>query len=154
MAVVLGVALAFVVTAAACWWARRRRRRRSAAANPLTRVFRRQEYRELDGHLERTAVDELRRLEASAQRYVAGDVGYVVAVSDSRHGIGLGLSDGHRLELGGVSRSMLATLEQTAAEERLRPTHVSRAGFSYRLLLRGETGAEMEVFARRVTLAL
>jgi hypothetical protein len=62
--------------------------------------------------------------------------------------------DGHRLELGGVNRSILRLLEQGAAEERLRPSHVERAGFAYRLLLRGEAGAEMSLFARRVTLAL
>jgi hypothetical protein len=145
------VALAFVALCAGYWFARVRRLRE--ARDVLRRVFRRREYSELDARLERIAVDELRRLEMTAKRYIAGDVGYVVVVSDSRHGIGLGLSDGRRLELGGVSRSTLRWLEGIAAQERLRPAHVSREGFSYRLLLRGERGAEMEVFARRVTLA-
>jgi hypothetical protein len=154
VAVVLCVALALTATSTGHWFASKRRRHRRAADDALRRVFPRREYREFDSHLQRIAVDELRRLEASARRYVAGDVGHVVVVSDSRHGIGLGLSDGHRLELGGVNRSTLRLLERAAAEERLRPAHVRRDGFSYRLVLRGETGAEMEVFARRVTLAL
>jgi hypothetical protein len=152
MTAVLWVALACIALSAGYWLARKLRRRR-AKQDGLKRVFRRREYRELDARLERIAVDELRRLEMSAKRYIAGDVGHVVVISDSRHGIGLGLSDGHRLELGGVSRSTLRRLKW-AAEERLRPAHVIRDGFSYRLLLRGESGAEMEVFARRVTLAL
>jgi hypothetical protein len=49
---------------------------------------------------------------------------------------------------------MLSLLARGAAERRLRPAHVVRDAFSYRLVLRGETGGEMEVFARRVTLAL
>jgi hypothetical protein len=154
MAVVLCIVLAFIAAGAGHWFARKRRRARRGSKDALKRVFRRQEYRELDRQLERIAVQELRRLEATAKRYIAGDVGYVVVISDSRHGIGLGLSDGHRLELGGVSRSTARVLERNAAEERLRPAHVTRDGFSYRLLLRGEAGAEMEVFARRVTLAL
>jgi hypothetical protein len=153
MAAALWVALGVVALSAGYCSARRRRRRRRATQDALKRVFRRREYRELDARLEHIAVVELRRLEISAKRYIAGDVGYVVVISDSRHGIGLGLSDGRRLELGGVSRSTLKRLTW-AAEERLRPAHVTRDGFSYRLLLRGDSGAEMEVFARRVTLAL
>jgi hypothetical protein len=154
MPVVLWVPLAIIALGAGYWFARKRRHGRRAARDVLRRVFRRREYRELDARLERIAVDELRRLEISAKRYIAGDVGYVVVISDSRHGIGLGLSDGRRLELGGVSRSTLRQLEWGAAEDRLRPAHVTRDSFSYRLLLRGESGTEMEVFARRITLAL
>jgi hypothetical protein len=154
MAVVLCSTLAFIALATGYLFARKRRRTRRGPNNVLRQVFRPREYRELDGQLERIAVLELRRLEATAKRYIAGDAGYVVGISGSRHGIGLGLSDGHRLELGGVSRSMLSLLVRGAAAERLRPAHVSRDGFSYRLLLRGEAGAEVEVFARRVTLAL
>jgi hypothetical protein len=153
MAAVLWVALAVIALSAGCSSAAKRRRRRRATQDVLTRVFRRREYRELDARLERIAVDELRRLEMAAKRYIAGDVGYVVVISDSAHGIGLGLSDGRRLELGGVSRTTLKQLKW-AAEEKLRPAHVARDVFSYRLLLRGESGAETEVFARRVTLAL
>jgi hypothetical protein len=154
MAIVLCVALALIAPTAGYWMARKRRRNCRAANDSLRRVFRPRELRELDTRLERIAVGELRRLEMTAKRYIAGAVGYVVVISDSRHGIGLGLSDGHRLELGGVSRSTLRRLELGAAAERLRPAHVTREGFAYRLLLRGEAGAEMEVFARRVTLAL
>jgi hypothetical protein len=153
MAVALCIALAFIVTCVAYWLVTRRHRRR-ARHDVLSRVFRRREYRELDRELERIAAQELRRLEASARRYLAGDVGFVVVITGSRRGIGLGLSDGRRLELGGVSPSALRLLEWSAAVERLRPAQVSRDGFSYRLLLRGEAGTEMAVFARRVTLAL
>jgi hypothetical protein len=154
MAVVLCSALTGIALVTGCLFARKRRRTHRGPHNALRQVFRPREYRELDGELERIAVLELRRLEATATRYIAGEAGYVVGISGSRHGIGLGLSDGHRLELGGVSRSMLSLLVRGATAERLRPAHVSRDGFSYRLLLRGEAGAEMEVFARRVTLAL
>ena len=153
MAIVVCVALAFIASCAGYWMTRKRRRNRRAANDSLRRVFRPRELRELDTHLEQVAVEELRRLEVSALHYVAGDVGYVVLVSDSRTGIGLGLSDGHRLELCGVHRFSLRLLEECATEERLRPSRVERVGFAYRLLLRGEAGAEMEVFARRVTLA-
>jgi hypothetical protein len=153
MALVTCVALTVIALGAGYWSARQRRHRRRAAHDALRRVFTRREYREIDCHLERVAVDELHRLELSARRYVTGDVGYVVVISDSLHGIGLGLSDGRRLELGGVNRSMLELLERGAAAERLRPALVTRDAFSYRLTLRGETGAEIEVFARRVTLS-
>jgi hypothetical protein len=153
MAVVPCVALASIAPSAGCWSARTRRHRRRAAHDVLRRVFRRREYREINGRLELIAVDELRRLELGARRYVAGDVGYVVVTSDSR--------PWHRprpvrrtpARAGGVNRSMLGLLERGATEERLQSALVRRDGFSYRLTLRGETGAEVEVFARRVTLA-
>jgi hypothetical protein len=154
MGVVLCIAIAFIALSAGRY-VRKRRQHRRAASDPLRRVFGPRELRQLNRHLERIAVDELRRLEVRAARYVAGDAGYVVVVSGSRHGIGLGLSDGHRLELGGVSRSTLKLLEQGATEQELRPARVRRYGFfSYGLLLRGEAGADMEIFADRVTLAL
>jgi hypothetical protein len=154
MGVVLCVALAFIALGTGCRSVRKRRRDRCAASDSLRRVFPPRELRELDRDLERIAVDELRRLEVRALRYVAECVGYVVVVSDSRHGIGLGLSDGHRLELGGVSRSTKTLLAQGARGEKLRPVRVERHGCTYRLLLRGEAGAEMELLAHRVTLAL
>jgi hypothetical protein len=154
MVVVSCSVLAVIAVHAGYLFARKRRRARRGPHDVLRQVFRPREYRELDGRLERIAELELRRLEATAKRYIAGDAGYVVGISGSRHGIGLGLSDGHRLLLGGVSRSMLSLLVRDAAAERLRPAHVSRDAFSYRLLLRGEAGAETEVFARTLTLAL
>src|SRR4051812_21679650 len=154
MALVLCLVLPSIAAGTRFWFVTARRRRRRAEQDVLRRVFRRREYRELDQELDRIAVHEPRRLEATARRYIAGDVGYVVLISDSRHGIALSLSDGRRLELGGISRSTVRLLERGTAEERLRPAHVVREGFSYRLVLRGEAGAEMEVFARRVTLAL
>ncbi len=152
MADALCIAVAYSVPCLVYWVVTKRRRRR-ARHDVLRRVFRRREYRELDSHLDRVAAQELRRLEATTRRYIAGDAGFVVVISGSRHGIGLGLSDGRRLELGGVSPSAVRLLERGAAAERLRPAHVSRDGFSYRLLLRGEGGAAMEVFAGRGTVA-
>jgi hypothetical protein len=145
--------LVLPLVGAAAWAAWRQRHQRPESTS-LGRVFRRRELRELDGHLERVAADEQRQLEIRALRYVAGDVGHVVVVQDSPHGIGLGLSDGHRLLLGGVSRYALTLLTQVAANERLRPAGVERDGLTYRLVFRGEAGTEMEIFARRVALAL
>jgi hypothetical protein len=154
MVAILGLLLGSVALAAGIWLAVKSRREHRTARDPLERVFRSREFAELDRHLERIAVDERRRLEVSALRYLRGDVGYVVRVVTSRHGIGLRLSDGHRLELGGVGRSALPLLERSAAEGRLRPEDVTRDGFSYRLHLRAEAGGELEIFAHRVTLAL
>jgi len=111
------------------------------------------ELRKLDSHLEVIAEEELRRLDASIARYVAGEVGHVVVISYSHHGIALVLSDGRRIALGGVSRFRRRLLVNRAAKEKLRPTRVERDGLSYRLLLRSEAGAEIEVYTCRVTLA-
>jgi hypothetical protein len=127
--------------------------RRRAAGDPLRRVFRVRELRELDAHLDRVAMDEMLRLDASVVRYVAGVAGHVVAISQSRHGVALGLSDGHRLALGGVSPSMLRRLIRYAEDDKLRPARIDRDSLSYRLLLRGEAGTEIELTTRRVTLA-
>ncbi|MCW2767477.1 MAG: hypothetical protein JWO11_3436 [Nocardioides sp.] len=127
--------------------------RRRAARDPLTRVFHAGELRELDAHLDRIAVAEVRRLDANVVRYVAGDVGHVVVVSQSPHGIALGLSDGRRLALGSVSRSTLKLLMRRVTDDKLRPARVDRDSLSYRLLLRGEAGAEIEVCTRRLALA-
>jgi hypothetical protein len=128
-------------------------RRRRATRDPLAHVFQPHELRELDAHLEVIADEELRRLDASIARYVAGNVGHVVVISDSRHGIALVLSDGRRIALGGVSRFRRRLLVYRAAKEKLRPTRVDRDGLSYRLLLRSEAGTEIEVYTRRLTLA-
>jgi hypothetical protein len=130
-----------------------RSRRRSAALDPLTRVFRAGELRDLDAHLDRIAVAEVRRLDASVVRYVAGDVGHVVVVLPSPHGIALGLSDGRRLALGSVSRSTLKLLMHRVTDDKMRPARVDRDSLSYRLLLRGEAGTEIEVCTRRLALA-
>ena len=53
-----------------------------------------------------------------------------------------------------VSRSTLPLLRRDATGERLRPTRVGRHGPSYRLILCGDAGSEIEIFAQRVTLAL
>jgi hypothetical protein len=130
-----------------------RRSRLRPPPDPLIRVFGLSGMAELDAHLEGIAVDEMRRLHANVVRYVSGDVGHVVRIWDSRHGIALGLSDGRRLALGGVSRFTTRLLVNRAAQDKLRLAGVELDGFSYRLSLRGEAGAVMEVYARRVTLA-
>jgi hypothetical protein len=153
MLVVLGVGPALIALAATYWLIGSSRRRRSAARNPLTQVFQPRELRELDAHLDVIAEEELRRLDAHIAHYVAGEAGHVVVISESRHEIALLLSDGRRMALGGVSRVMRRFLLNRAAQDKLRPARVQRDGLSYRLLLRSETGAEIEVYTRRVALA-
>jgi hypothetical protein len=131
----------------------RSRWRHRTARDPLRRVFRARELRELDDHLDRIAVAEVRRLDASVVRYVAGAVGHVVVISQSRHGIALALSDGRRLALGSVNRSTLDLLLRRAVDDKLRPAQVERGTVTYRLLLRGEAGADIEVYTRRLVLA-
>jgi hypothetical protein len=153
MLVVLGLGPALIVLAAIYRLLGSSRRRRIAARDPLTHVFAPHELRELDAYLDVIAADELRQLDASVARYVAGEVGHVVVISDSRHEIALVLSDGRRLALGGVSRVTRRLLVNRAARDKLRPARVERDGPSYRVLLRSESGAEIEVHTRRVALA-
>ena len=129
-------------------------RRRKTPPDALARVFRPKEMRELDQHLERIAELEQRSIDAALARYVAGTAGHVVVISESPHGVALGLSDGRRLALGCVSRSALAALKRRAADDRLYPAGVVRDAFSYRLRFRGESGADIELGTRRLTLAL
>jgi hypothetical protein len=146
---VLCVALALATLAAAYKY----RQRRMTAREPLTRVFRARELRKLDAHLNQVAVDELGRLARDVVHYVAGDVGHVVVIADHpRHGIVLGLSDGHLLTVSGVTRVTRSLLLQRAANDKLRPTRVERDGYSYRLLLRGESGYEMKINTPMVSL--
>jgi hypothetical protein len=132
---------------------RLRRSRRRAPPDPLTQVFGARELGKLDAHLEQIAADETCRLHANVVRYVAGDVGHVVGIWDSGSGVALRLSDGRRLALGGVSHFTTRLLVKRAAEDKLRLARVELDGFSYRLLLRGEAGATVQIYARRVALA-
>jgi hypothetical protein len=132
---------------------RRRRQRRAAGRDPWSYLFQTRELRELDEHLDRIAEVELRRIEARVSQYVAGLAGHVVDISKSHHGIVLGLSDGHRLGLDGVSGSTLRALKRRAANDRLRPARVERDSLSYRLLLRGEVGGDIELTLRRLVLS-
>jgi hypothetical protein len=106
MLVVLGVGPALIALAATYWLIGSSRRRRRAGRDPLSQVFQLHELRELDAHLDVVAEEELRRLDAHIAHYVAGEVGHVVVISESRHEIALLLSDGRRMALGGVSRVM------------------------------------------------
>jgi hypothetical protein len=153
MVVVLVVGPALIVIAAMYRLIRTSRRRRSAVRDPLTRVFLPHELRDLDEHLDAVAEEELRRLDVDIARYVAGEVGHVVVISESRNEIALLLSDGRRIALGGVSRVTRRSLVKRAAQDKLRPARVERDGPSYRLLLRSEAGAVVEVYTRRVALA-
>ena len=124
------------------------------ARDPLRRVFGFSELRQLDDHLNRVAELEQLRIDATVARYVAGFAGHVVVVSETRHGVALGLSDGCRLVLGGVSRSTLSTLRRRAASTKLYPARVEHDHFCYRLHLRDETGVDLELNMRQLALAL
>jgi hypothetical protein len=151
MPIVVFVALAVVALGTTYRTASRAERR--APRDPLSAVFGAREFTELDADLEAIAVDETRRLHASVVRYVAGDVGHVVAIWDSRHGISLRMSDGRRLALGGVSRLAARLLVNRAASDKLRLAQVEIDGSSYRLHLRGEAGSKVVIWARMIALA-
>jgi hypothetical protein len=140
-----------IVTGAAYWFVGGSRRRH-AKVDPADRPFQTPELQELDAYLDEIAMDEMRRLEKHLTQYVASNVGHVLLISRSPHGIALELSDGRRLALGGVSQSTHHLLITRAARDELRPAHVHRDAFSYRLLLRGRAGTEMEVHARNIAL--
>jgi hypothetical protein len=152
MLIILCVAMIVLVTDATYWLAGGSRRRR-AAGDSLERPFRARELRELDARLDEIALEELRRLERKLAQYVASEVGHVLMISRSPYGVALELSDGRRLALGGVSQRTRNQLTQRASWDELRPAHVHREAFSYRLLLRGRAGAEIEVHARHIALA-
>jgi hypothetical protein len=152
MLIILFLAMIFLVTDLTHWLAGGSRRRR-ATGGSLEHPFRGPDLRELDARLDRIALEELRRLEKQLARYVASDVGHVLVISRSPHGIALELSDGRRLALGGVSQRTRHQLIARAAGDKLRPAHVHRDAFSYRLLLRGLAGAEIEIHARQIALA-
>jgi hypothetical protein len=153
MLAVLCVVLALVALAASYRKVCSSRNCRIAAGDPLIHVFKRDELREFDARLDAIAQEELLRLDASLMRYIAGEVGHVVVVTDYSHGIALALSDGRRMTLGGVSGVTRRRLRQQAAQDRLRPARIEREAFSYRLLLRSEAGAEIELHTRSVALA-
>jgi hypothetical protein len=116
-------------------------------------VFRPHELRELDAHLEVIAEEELRRLDAGIARYVAGEAGHVVAISYSRHGIARVLSDGRRIALGGVRPLQAKAARKPRGAGEVAPCPGGTRWPLYRLLLRSEAGAEIEVYTRRVALA-
>jgi len=152
MFVAVGVAIA-VVLGSIFRLARNYRQRRLATRDPVAHVFRSPEMQELDAVLDLVAVEERRRLDAEVLRYVAGEAGHVVVISDWRYGIALELSDGRRIALGGVSRVTRRMLAHRVPVDRLRLARVECDGISYRLTLRGDAGDELEIFSRRVALA-
>lgn len=145
----LGVAMGVTALVKAHRW----RRRRKASQDPLSRVFGARELRKFDAHLDKVAVDELGRLILELRRYVAGEVGHVVVISNQPgEGIVLGLSDGRLMTLTGVARVTRGLLPSRAANDKLRPARVDHDGYTCRLLLRGESGFEMSIHTRRVYL--
>jgi hypothetical protein len=125
----------------------------SKDADPLEQVFSRRELRRLNAELERVGADERVRLAHDVDRYIAGDVGHVVIVSDQpRDVLVLMLSDGRLLTLNGVSRVARGLLLHRVANDRLRPAGVDSNVFSCHLLLRGDSGREMTVSTRTVSL--
>jgi hypothetical protein len=150
MLIILCIGMA-VVTGAAYWFVGGTKRRQRKV-DPADRPFHTPELQEIDAYLDEIALDELRRLEKQLAQYVATAVGHVQLISRSPQGIALELSDGRRLALGGVSQSTHHLLITRAAKDELRPAHVHRDAFSYRLLLRGRAGTEMEIHARNIAL--
>jgi hypothetical protein len=149
--VVWPFALALVVLATVYRLMRASRRRHGR--DPFMRAFHPRELRELDEALEEIAVAELHRLHANVVRYVSGPAGHVVAVTESRHGVALVLSDGRWLALGGLGVSTRRHLLHRVTRDKFRPARVERDKFAYRVLLRGESGSEIEVHTQRVALA-
>jgi hypothetical protein len=143
--------LTMVVLAAAYRLIKASRRRHWG--DPFSRVFHPHELRELDQALEEIAAAELRRLHANVVRYVSGHTGHVVAISESEHGVALVLSDGNRLALTGLGMSTRRNLQQRVSKDRFRPAGIDRDRLAYRVLLRGESGAEFRVHTQRVALA-
>ena len=133
-----------------CGFWRYRRRQRLGRHCSLRKVFSARALRELDAHLDRVAMEEQTRLTSNAVDYLAGVVGHVVGVAATRHAIALSLSDGRLFALGSVSRRSLALLLARAQEDRLRPTRLEKMGSTFRLLLQGEAGSPVAVYARRL----
>jgi hypothetical protein len=129
------------------------RRRRRTRRDPLSAVFPPLELRRLDAHLDRVGVRELERLTHDIVRYVDGKAGHVVVISDLPHGrIVLELSDGRLMTLNGVTRATRGLLQDRAVNDKLRPSRVDRDDRTCRLVLRAESGYEMNVSTRMVSL--
>lgn len=153
MLTILCIALAFAAAVTASVLAAKYRPVRRAACDPIAQAFRRREFREFDAHLEAVACEERHRLEGEVARYLAGRAGHVVVVWKAPHGVALELSDGRRLALRGISARTVELISRRASRDMLRPERVGRDAFSYRLLLRGAAGSEINVYARNITLA-
>jgi hypothetical protein len=153
MLIILCIAMALAATATTFAIAARYRQTRHAAREPMAQALGVREFGALDAHLEAVALDELGRLERELARYLAGRAGHVVVISKAPNGIALELSDGRRLALRGISRRTFELLHRAAPVHLLRPESFDRDAFTYRLLLRGLTGAEIKVYARNIALA-
>jgi hypothetical protein len=152
MHTMLIIAVALVGTATSAAIVARYRQARYAARNPLAQAFRMRDFDELDAHLEAVALEENRRLENELARYIAGNAGHVVVISTAPNGVALELSDGRRLALRGISRRTVELLNRCAPMDMLHPSSYHRDAVSYRLLLRGLAGAEIEIYARNIAL--
>jgi hypothetical protein len=141
-------ALAVIATYRYC-----RRRRRAVVRDPSKAFFRTREMRAFDAELNQVAANELDRLVRDVARYVAGEVGHIVVISDTaRGGIVLQLSDGRLMTLNGIAQVTRGELLKRAANDKLRPAHLERDTLSWRLLLRGESGYELRLHTRLVSL--
>jgi hypothetical protein len=128
-------------------------RRGKARSDPLREVFRPRELRRLDAHLNKVGADERARLAHEVSRYVAGEVGHVVVVSDEpRDVLVLLLSDGSLMTLNGVTAVTRGLLLRRATNDKLRPAGVDRNVLSCHLLFRGDSGYEMTISTRTVSL--
>jgi hypothetical protein len=153
MLVIMCLAVTLLATLMTYRLGRRLRQRRRAAREPLAGAFAQREMRELDEHLNEVARRELPRLEREVQRYLTGAVGYVVTIHRAPGGIALQLSDGRRLALAGISFTTRQLLLLRTAEDELKPTHVRRDAFAYRVRFRGQAGSDIHVYARTIALA-
>lgn len=116
--------------------------------------FKRDELRELEAGLRAAAADELSQIAGEVDRYVGGvRVGYVVSVVHSADGMSLELSDGRSLSLSGVAHRTKKAIAAQVQDDLLRPSSVEADGPSYRLRLRGHHGSDVELYARRMSLA-
>ncbi|MCW2541145.1 MAG: hypothetical protein JWN95_2870 [Frankiales bacterium] len=155
MFTILCLALILLAIPTASRRSRRKAERNGPVPDVLAQAFPAREMRELDAHLEEIALDEQRSLEREVARYLTGVVGYVVRIhSMAPNGIAFELSDGRRLALAGVSRRTQQILVRCTAEDLLQPTHVDRDAFSYCLRLRGHAGTDIDIYARKIALAL
>src|SRR3954447_4170529 len=129
------------------------RRGPAVERDPCRALFRTPEMRLLDAELDKATADELERLVQDVARFLAGEVGHIVVISDTaRGGLVLQLSDGCLMTLIGVGQVPRGELLKRAAKDKLRPARLERNTVSCRLLLRGESGYEMRLHTRRVLL--
>ncbi len=131
---------------------RRVRGRRMPERLSLDATLRTREFHSLDLHLDRVEMTERRRLRQDLMRYVSGEAGHVVGVWVQQDRVVLQLSDTRLMTLAGVLRPTRSVLRQHTAQDRLRPLRVAGGERWCSILLRSDSGQEIDVSARTVTL--